>query len=455
MRVAACGIVQVKKILGEGASCKVMAVKERSSSRYFAMKVLDKSEPYNRTLFENETQILNTLRHENILELVDAYEDKRTYNLLTVLYQGGELFDRVKNGSFSEKVAARLSREMLRAVAYCHRHSIVHRDLKPENFVFESPAEDSAMKLIDFGCAKIVKDDDSVPDVAGSPYYCAPEVLSETFNRTGRVWKAADLWSVGVIIFLLVCGYPPFNGESQDQIFKKIKKGKYRFPKTEQGIALSDSVKELIDKLLRMEPAERLSAQQALEHPWISGDVAPDTQLAVVDSLMAFRNQCRLKKAVARVLANRITEDDKAALADVFRKFDANGDGQLGPDEIRKMMMHLGKNEGEAKEMFEVMDEDKSGAVSIEEFTTGAMMGRVGASEAEMKKAFEIFDLDGDGFVSMKEIERVCNWLSPEAVAGLVKEVDQNGDGKINFNEWIKAMGDLNTRIPGATEKKT
>jgi serine/threonine protein kinase len=135
------------------------------------MKIMDKSESYNKTLWENETLILQTLRHQNVLEWVESYEDKRTYHLLTVLCQGGELFDRVKNGSFSEKVAARLTREMLQALAYCHSHNIVHRDLKPENFVFDSPSDDSNMKLIDFGCAKSAADDEVINDVAGSPYY--------------------------------------------------------------------------------------------------------------------------------------------------------------------------------------------------------------------------------------------------------------------------------------------
>lgn len=120
----------ILKVLGEGASCKVVSVRDRRSGSHYAMKIMDKSEPYNGVLFENEALILRTLQHPNILQYVESYEDKNTYHLLTVLCQGGELFDRVKNGSFSELSAAQLAKQMLQALSYCHSHSIVHRDLK-------------------------------------------------------------------------------------------------------------------------------------------------------------------------------------------------------------------------------------------------------------------------------------------------------------------------------------
>lgn len=110
-------------MLGEGASCKVVSARDKQTSQLYAMKIMDKSESYNKVLWENETLILKTLRHNNILEWVESYEDKKTFHLLTVLCQGGELFDRVKNGSFSEKVAARLTKEMIQALDYCHKHN--------------------------------------------------------------------------------------------------------------------------------------------------------------------------------------------------------------------------------------------------------------------------------------------------------------------------------------------
>jgi len=437
------------KLLGEGASCHVLAVKDRRSGKMFAMKVMTKKESFNQLLWENEKMILSKLQHPNILEFVEADEDIQNLYLLTVLCTGGELFDRVKNGSFSEKVASILAKQMLLALHHCHSHDVVHRDLKPENFVFEEDTQSSPMKLIDFGCAKVVRNNEVVLDVAGSPYYCAPEVLNEAVQRTGGIWKAADLWSIGVIIFLLVCGYPPFNGRDQEQIFRKIKKGKYKFPKEEEtGIHLSDSVKDLINRLLVMKPESRLTAKQALDHPWITGEAAPDVLLpaSVIEGLNDFRSKCRLKKAVGRILANRMTDDDKEQMKTLFRQFDKNGDGQLGPDEIATMMASLGKSNDEADELLAELDEDGDGTVSIDEFAAAQAAGRMASSAQEIKASFDMFDKDNDGFVTHKEIEEICSFLSPEATKQLIQEVDNNNDGKINFNEWLNAMQALKTK---------
>ena len=390
----------IMKVLGEGASCKVVSVKDKKSSALYAMKIMDKSEPYNVVLFDNESLILRTLQHANILQYVDSYEDRHTFHLLTVLCQGGELFDRVKNGSFSELSAATLARQMLRALSYCHAHHIVHRDLKPENFVFAQRAEeeggDESLRLIDFGCAKLVEDKEVITDVAGSPYYCAPEILSDTV-RTGAVWKAADMWSIGVILFLLVCGFPPFNGDSQEKIFRKIKKGQFRFPRPSElgGVQLSESVRDLITSLLKMKPADRLTADAALQHPWIVGVTAPSTPLpsVVVDALSSFRAQCRLKKAAARVLLNKMTDDDRSNLKAVFNQFDVNGDGQLGPEEVTRLLRSIGKEGEEARLVLSAMDDDGDGGVSLSEFEQAAALGKL-QTEEEIKKSFDMFDLD-------------------------------------------------------------
>ena len=388
----------ILKVLGEGASCKVVSVRDKRSGAAYAMKIMDKTEPYNAVLFENESLILRTLQHDNILQYVDSYEDRHTFHLLTVLCQGGELFDRVKNGSFSEMTAATLGRQMLRSLSYCHAHHIVHRDLKPENFVFATKDDDgeNSLRLIDFGCAKLVEDDEVISDVAGSPYYCAPEILSDVV-RTGAVWKAADMWSVGVILFLLVCGFPPFNGDSQDKIFRKIKKGKFRFPRPSElgGVQLSDSVQDLITSLLQMQPSKRLTAEAALQHPWITGATASSTPLpaVVVDALSSFRAQCRLKKAAARVLLNKMTDDDRSNLKAVFSQFDVNGDGQLGPEEVTRLLRSIGKEGEEARVVLRTMDDDGDGGVSLDEFEQAAALGKLQTDE-EIKKSFDMFDLD-------------------------------------------------------------
>lgn len=443
------------KTLGVGASCRVRAVRNKETGKKFAMKMMDKDKPANESMFENEVMILKMLPHINILELVESFEDKKTFNIVTKLYQGGELFNKVKSKHFSEKDATRLTKEMLLALDFCHKRNVVHRDLKPENFVFETREPDSTMKLIDFGCARHCTESTIIKDIAGSPYYVAPEVLESEYEkrRTGKIWKAADMWSVGVIVYLFVCGYPPFNAATRKEMFKKIKRGKFKF----QVDGLSDSVKDLITKLLVKNPQERLTAEQALEHPWIATEIAPSQPLpaTVVNSLQAFSRQCRLKKAVGRVLAHQMIEDDQDDLMDVFKQFDKNGDGRLGADEIAEMMKSIGSSEVDAKNLMAEMDQDGDGTISQEEFAAAHVAKKLGDDEGEIKKSFNVFDADGDGFVSHAEIEKLCHFLQPEVVKELISEVDGNNDGKINFNEWLEAMKDIQAKggVAGASLK--
>lgn len=431
------------KTLGVGASCRVRAVREKESGRKYAMKMMDKQSPHNEKMFKNEIKILNMLPHENILEIVEWFEDDSTFNIVTKLYQGGELFDKISKHSFSEKDACRLTREMLLALNFCHKKDIVHRDLKPENFVFETREPDSSMKLIDFGCAKHAPESEIITDIAGSAFYVAPEVLEPRFenNRTGKIWKASDMWSVGVILYLFVHGFPPFQARTEKETFKKIKRGKFKFRKE----GLSDSVKDLIKKLLVKNPDYRLTTEEALQHPWIATEIASSKPLpeSVVNSLHAFSRQCRLKKAVGRVLAHEMIEEDKDDLMDIFKQFDTNGDGRLGSDEIAAMMKSIGSSEVEAKTLMADMDQDGDGTISQEEFAAAHVAKQLGNDMDEIKKSFNVFDADGDGFVSHAEIEKLCHFLQPEVVKDLIKEVDGNNDGKINFKEWLEAMSDI------------
>jgi len=432
------------KTLGEGASCSVYLVKEKKTKQLYALKVMKKTAKESKTLFQNEAKILQLLKHPNILEYVTSFEDAKTYNILTVLCRGGELFDRVSKGRFTEKVAAHLTKQMLLAVNCCHKNNVVHRDLKPENFVFDSDAEDSNMKLIDFGCAKIVKDTELIRDVAGSPYYAAPCVLLEEYRdkRTGAVWKMCDMWSIGVIVFMLVCGYPPFNGRNQDAIFEKIKKGKFKFPSRPAGEpGLSEEVKDLITRLLTMDPKQQLTVEKALEHPWVTGK-AQDIEIpaSVIKSITTFQKQTKLRAAVGRVLKNEITEADKEGLAALFKQFDVNGDGKLSADEIAELMKSIGHSSEEAKSLLKMWDEDHDGVIDMDELKTGFASSQLGEqSKQELQQAFKRFDVDGDGFVSAQEIEKMCS-LDAKETKKLIAEVDKNGDGRISFQEWLDAM---------------
>jgi calcium-dependent protein kinase len=227
-----------------------------------------------------------------------------------------------------------------------------------------------------------------------------------------------------------------------------IKKTRYRFPPS-STTPLSDSVKDLISKLLLRDPLARLTAEQVLQHPWIAGDTASDQLISdvVVENLGAFRTQVKLKKAVARALVANLTDVDKAVLADAFKRFDKNNDGKLSPDEITDLMKSIGKGPEEAQKWMQEVDQNNDGVINEEEFKQGYAVAVLGSSEEQLRGAFAMFDKDKNGFVSAQEIEQVCNFLTPAAVKQLVGEVDKNNDGQISVQEWMVAMKDIDKKM--------
>lgn len=208
-------------------------------------------------VLKREIEILKEVKHPHIIELVDVYEDERYLHLVTELCSGGELFDRIiaktqsREGHFSEHDAAVLVRDILDAIKYCHDKGIVHRDLKPENFLFLTEADDAPVKIIDFGLSRHDDTDLGVMQTkVGTPYYVAPEVLKREYTNS------CDIWSIGVITYILLCGYPPFYGDSDTQIFESVRVGKFDFPSPEWD-DISDDAKEFVIELLMKDPRKR------------------------------------------------------------------------------------------------------------------------------------------------------------------------------------------------------
>lgn len=202
------------------------------------------------------------------MRMVDCYEDEDYVHIITEKYDGGELFDKIiectddDNGCLSEEKSAGIVKSLLEAVAYLHENDIVHRDIKPENILFESEDERN-IRLIDFGLSRRhEKGDRYMSNPVGTAYYMSPELLK------GKYGKSTDIWSVGTIVYILLCGYPPFNGDTDSDIFENIKRGHFDFP-VQQWSDKSDEAKDFIKCLLRRDPRKRYTAALALDHPWI------------------------------------------------------------------------------------------------------------------------------------------------------------------------------------------
>uniref|UniRef100_A0A8C1KI87 Calcium/calmodulin-dependent protein kinase Ia n=1 Tax=Cyprinus carpio TaxID=7962 RepID=A0A8C1KI87_CYPCA len=264
-----------KEVLGTGAFSEVFLAEEKKTQRLVAIKCIPKKALQGKeNSIENEIAVLHRIKHENIVSLEDIFESQSHLYLVMQLVSGGELFDRiVEKGFYTERDASKLIRQILDAVKYLHDMGIVHRDLKPENLLYYSMEEDSNIMISDFGLSKIEDSASVMSTACGTPGYVAPEVLAQKPYS-----KAVDCWSIGVISYILLCGYPPFYDEHDAKLFEQILKAEYEFD-SPYWDDISDSAKDFISHLMEKDPTLRNTCEQALQHPWISGDTALDRNI--------------------------------------------------------------------------------------------------------------------------------------------------------------------------------
>ncbi|KAJ3300449.1 hypothetical protein HK104_000507 [Borealophlyctis nickersoniae] len=258
----------VGRQLGTGSFATVKECTRKSDSRKFAVKIVDKYHVKGKEdMLRSEIAVLKKVHHPNIVTLHDLYETDSHIYLVTDLATGGELFDQIfAKGSYTEKDASALVKQLLNALAYLHNLDIVHRDLKPENLLFKDTTETSDIMVTDFGLSKIAAGADFLRTACGTPHYVAPEILKQTGHG-----KPVDMWAMGVITYVLLCGYTPFWGgedSSNAALYQAIVDCNYEFDEEYWG-QISQSAKDFIKACLVVDPAARLTARQALEHPWL------------------------------------------------------------------------------------------------------------------------------------------------------------------------------------------
>ncbi|KAJ3216513.1 calcium calmodulin-dependent protein kinase type 1G [Dinochytrium kinnereticum] len=256
--------------LGTGAFSEVKVATERATGNKYAIKIVDKSKCKGKeSMIETEVNILMRVRHENIIQLYEMFEIDSKIYLVMELVTGGELFDEiVKIGKYTEADAAKIVLKILQAIDYLHCEGIAHRDLKPENLLLSDRSAQAKIMISDFGLSKIFSDDEVMRTACGTPGYVAPEVL-----RRQGYGREVDLWSLGVITYILLCGYPPFYDQNNVELFKQIMAGRYEFDRPWWD-NISDVAKDFIKKLLVLDPRQRFTARLALSHPFILNNCA-------------------------------------------------------------------------------------------------------------------------------------------------------------------------------------
>ncbi|CDW73027.1 protein kinase domain containing protein [Stylonychia lemnae] len=445
---------EVLAVIGKGGYGEVKKVIHRLTGDVRAMKIIKKEscdEGYLKSL-SNEINILRQLDHPNINKLYEIYQDKHHIYMITEFLGGGELFDiLVKKRCLGESIAAKIIKQVLQAINYCHSKKIVHRDLKPENLMLE--AEDQwNVKVIDFGLSRYFSNDKKMCQRLGTPYYIAPEVLKKKYD------EKCDIWSIGVILHVLLCGAPPFQGRTDEQIFEAIQLGYITFASPEWE-NISNEGKIFIKKLLQVNPDARYSARQALDDPWIKIYTGGDNvQLAysvakkVLNNLRYFRPDTTLQQAVLTYMASQFaSKDERMKLNEIFKAFDKNHDGILSREELIQGYTQMYGSEAKAiqevDQILQKLDMNNSGGVDYSEFFLATINIPNMLTKEKLKAAFQIFDPDGSGQISINEIVAIMG--GGDSVEGIddwkqvIADIDKDGNGEINFEEFEQMMKQL------------
>mmetsp|Transcript_18980 Transcript_18980/g.44234 ORF Transcript_18980/g.44234 Transcript_18980/m.44234 type:complete len:813 (+) Transcript_18980:106-2544(+) len=406
-----------------------------------------------------EINMMKNLDHPHIMRLYYTFEDKLNIYIASEICAGGELFNALANAEYlSESITAKLLKQCLSAVAYLHCNNICHRDLKPENFLLAKQASlgEAKVKMIDFGTAKRFDLGPMTTKVC-TINFVAPEVLKRSMDP---YTEKVDIWSCGVMLYMMLCGNAPFSAEDDKGIIKLVKKGKFQFEPVELWAKISSSGKTLISKMMCVSVPERLSAMASIQDVWfeeqadkqgvnIKGSgISGISWDQITGQMRAFLDHNRLKKVALQVIARNLNDDFIEELRELFEAVDTDKSGTLTMSEMDDALETLhapGTFNIEMKRIMALMDTDSKGEINYTEFIAATVKEQHYLQDSVLRAAFHMLDRDQDGFISKQDCAEVVG--SACKVEEIFSEVDENGDGNISFDEFMAMMKDA--RIGG------
>mmetsp|Transcript_113380 Transcript_113380/g.360446 ORF Transcript_113380/g.360446 Transcript_113380/m.360446 type:complete len:670 (+) Transcript_113380:68-2077(+) len=448
--------------LGSGNSGTVRVATNRRTSERRAIKTIHKLRVDDLQKFQVEIEIMKVMDHPNVIKLYEHFQDTKNFYLVMELCSGGDLFDHIiSTRDFSETHAAHILKMVLKGVNYIHHRQVAHRDIKPENFLLCSsePIAKNTLKIIDFGLSHRCAPGQVLTTRLGTPTYVAPEVLA------GAYGQPADMWSCGVVLFVLLCGRPPFDGDTDQKVFKAIRSGSFSFDAVGWQ-RVSEEAKQFIRRLLCAAPSERIGASEALGNHWLTSTLGiaesavkkPTLGIELLDRLRKYKTQHLLKKATLQIIAWRFLDHERIqTLEDAFRQLDVNGDGVLSVSEIRAGLEQAGVQDmpRDLQQIVDSVDTEGNGTINYTAFLAATMERRSTLLEDVLQAAFNVFDKDGDGKISAEELREVldprttgklCSQAEhAERIAEIIRQADKNGDGQIDFQEFAYMMSEEST----------
>lgn len=402
-----------------------------------------------------EVKILKALSgHSNLVKFYDACEDALNVYIIMELCEGGELLDRIlsRGGRYTEVDAKVIIGQILSVVAFCHLQGVVHRDLKPENFLFSTREEHSPMKIIDFGLSDFIRPDERLNDIVGSAYYVAPEVLHRSYSTE------ADMWSIGVIIYILLCGSRPFWARTESGIFRSVLRADPNFDDSPWA-SISPEAKDFVKRLLNKDYRKRMTAAQALSHPWLRHECRPiPLDILVFRLVKAYLRSTPFKRAALKALSRAISEDELTYIRAQFNLLEPR-DGRICIENFRIALL---KNSTEAMteskvpEILLSLEPLAYRQMDFAEFCTATVSPyQLEASprwEEIANTAFECFEQEGNRVITIEELALEMN-LTCSAFS-IVRDWIRPSDGKLSFVGYTKFLHGLTMRSSNARRQQ-
>ena len=449
------------KVIGEGAYGVVKKVcLKNDPDTLRAMKIIPKEniiENEDGSKFLDEIEILKNLEHPNIMKIYECFNDKENFYIVSEYCDEGDLLGKMeKLGKLNQIVVKLLMDQILNAIAYLHSNRIFHGDIKLENvmlyktslresrrfsrinkdlnrskklqndietsfnkkkfvskksFNYIEDMNDYEVKLIDFGCSKylVTKKDNKLTGIVGTSIYCSPEVIDNLYD------EKSDEWSCGILMYILLCGEPPFQGETEEEIFANIKKGKYSFSKPEFS-NVSDNCKDLIRKLLEPNKKNRIKASEALKHPFFTENYNPNMAMVNNVDKKILKKLLEVKKLPSKfhelieayLAYNFLKKDEQKKLTQVFRYIDHKGKNRLSKIDFEKTFKENGINvtKEQINNIVNILDSDGNNSIEYQEFLRATCDPKSLYTDKNLKSAFDSLDSNKKGYIDTDDIKK-------------------------------------------------
>ncbi|CAD8143647.1 unnamed protein product [Paramecium octaurelia] len=436
-----------KQLIGAGGQGCVIKVRCKLNNEVRAMKVIKKINEDKNENFRKEFQNLKLLDHPNILKLYHSFEDDQKFYIISELCEGGTLSQYIdEHYPLKEAEVLKIMKQLIGSINFAHKKNLVHRDIKPENILIDDEVATS-IKLIDWGFSGMIQKYEKLSLKCGTIHFVAPEVMEESYDQK------CDIWSCGVVLYILLCNDPPFQGTDSKEILFNIKNQSIEF-RYQSWKQYSTLVKDLLKRMLEKNPELRPNAQQVLEDPWFESHSSEQIlSQDFKESMLQFNGytegqgnnltQSRFLQAIVLFIATELVhKDDKKVLNQIFRKIDKDNNGTISKDELKIALLQIySKNQVDEKvdKIFDFLDVNQSGSLDFSEFVAATC--KLQDIDDKIRVAFDVLDKNKDGYITLDELFR---FIGREDCDNDCKEIfnqfDQNGDDKISFVEFSQTV---------------